>query len=146
MASFLYGNYKNLMLGNGTHTRPDLDTDIIKCGIISGSDYSELATHEDWADTGYSLDQCYNSEATQTLTSGNITIGVVADGVFDCSDIITFTAVAIVGAKVVDAVAHYRSGGTAATDTLICFHDGFSITPNSSDISVEYNVSGIFGL
>lgn len=146
MASFLYGNYKNLMLGNGTHTLPALDTDAIKVGIVSGADYSELATHEDWTDTGYTEDVCYNSEATQTLA--NKVVGTVTDGVFDNTADITFTAVSIDVAKDVDAIVHYAAiGAGATTDPLICFHDGFSaVTPNGGDIVIQYNASGIFGL
>lgn len=145
MASGLYVNYKNLMLGDDTaaHTLPDIDTDTIKVGIVSGADYTEnLTTNQDWADTTYALDTCYNSEATQTLSNKTITAGVV-DNTAD----ITFTAVAIDVAKDVDAIVHYRSGGTAATDTLICFHDGFSaVTPNGGDIVISYNASGIYAL
>jgi hypothetical protein len=142
MASLLYDNYVNLMLGNGTHALPDLDTDTIKVGIVSGSDYTESAAHQDWDDTGYALNTCYNSEATQTLANA-----VVASRVFDNTADITFTAVAIDAAKDVDAIVHYLSSGVVTTDTLICFHDGFSaVTPNGGDIVVAYNASGIFGI
>lgn len=144
--SALYDNYKLHMLGAAAaaHTFPDLDTDSIKVGIVSGSDYVEnLATHQDWSDTTYALDTCYNSEPTQTLA--NVSIG--ATGVFDNTADITFTAVAIDVAKVVDAIVHYRSGGVVTTDTLICLHDGFTlVTPNGGDIVIQYNASGIFGV
>ena len=87
---------------------------------------------------------CYNSEATQTLANITITAGVV-DNTAD----ITFTAVAIDGAKTVDAIVHYRSGGTAATDALITIHDAFvggAVTPNGGDIVIAYHASGIFSL
>lgn len=146
MASGLYDNYKIHMLGSDSaaHTFPDLDTDTIKVGIVSGADYAEnLTTDQDWADTGYALDTCYNSEATQTLANVNIS----ATGVFDNTADITFTAVSIDGVKDVDAIAHYRSGGTVTTDTLICFHDGFAaVTPNGGDIVIQYNASGIFAV
>ena len=144
--SGLYVNYKNLLLGNGVHTIPDMDTDTIKVGIVdTGTDYTpNLATDQDWVDTGYTLDVCYNSEATQTLANKTITAGV-----FDNTADITFTAVAIDGAKTVDAIVHYRSGGVAATDALITIHDAFvggAVTPNGGDIVVAYNASGIFAL
>ena len=143
MASLLYDNYVNLMLGNGTHALPDLDTDTIKVGIVSGADYSENgSTDQDWNDTGYALDTCYNSEATQTLANT-----VVANRVFDNTADITFTAVAIDVAKDVDAIVHYLSSGVITTDALICFHDGFAaVTPNGGDIVIAYNASGIFGI
>ena len=145
MASGLYVNYKNLMLGldSAAHTVADWDTDSIDCAIVSGADYTEnLSTHQDWNDTGYALDTCYNSEATQTLANVTITAGVV-DNTAD----ITFTAVAIDGAKDVDALVHFRSTGVVTTDTLLTFHDQFTaVTPNGGDIVVAYNASGIFGL
>jgi len=144
MASFLYDNYANLMLGNGVHSLPDLDTDTIKVGIVSGSDYTENgATDQDWDDVGlYALDTCYNSEATITLANK-----VVANRVFDNTADITFTAVAIDAAKDVDAVVHYKSTGVITTDPLICFHDGFTpVTPNGGDIVIAYHASGIFGI
>jgi len=146
MASGLYVNYKNLMLGDDSaaHTLPDLDTNTINVGIVSGADYTEnLSTDQDWTDTGYAEDTCYNSEAAQTLSNKTISAGV-----FDNTADITFTAVAIDGAKDVDAIVHYAATGAgASTDPLICFHDGFSaVTPNGGDIVIAYNASGIFAL
>lgn len=144
MASGLYVNYKNLLLGNGIHAIPDMDTDTIKVGIVSGSDYTEnLSTDQDWNDVGtYGLDTCYNTEATIALANK-----VVSAGVFDNTADITFTGVALDAAKVVDAVVHYKSTGVVTTDPLICFHDGFTaVTPNGGDIVIAYHASGIFGL
>ena len=144
MASFLYNNFLDHCLGKdaAVGTRPDLDTNTIKVGIASGADYTESAAHDTWDDVGaYTLDACYNSEPTQTLGAKTIT-----DGVFDNTADITFTAVATTGNNV-DALVHYLSTGVITTDTLICFHDGFTaVTPNGGDIVVQYNVSGIFGL
>ena len=146
MASGLYVNYKNRMLGDDTaaHGLADWDTSTIKVGIVSGADYTEnLSTDQDWDDVGtYALDTCYNSEPTQTL--GDVAI---AAGVVDNDADITFTAVAIDGAKDVDAVVHYLSTATIGTDALLTFHDGFSaVTPNGGDIVLQYHTSGIFGL
>ena len=147
--SGIYTNMFDLWLGKdaAAHTVADMDTDTIKVGIAdTGTDYTtpNLTTDQDWADTGYTLDVCYNGEATQTLSNITITAGVV-DNTAD----ITFTAVAIDGAKTVDAIVHYRSGGTAATDALITVHDAFvggAVTPNGGDIVIAYHASGIFSL
>lgn len=148
MASFLYDNYCNLMLGNGTHTLPDLSANAIRVGIVSGADYTESqTTDQDWADVGtYTEDVCYNSEATQVLA--NKDVGTTTPRVFDNTADITFSAVAIDGAKDVDAIVHYAATGTDLNDDpLICFHDGFSaVTPNGGDIVISYNASGIFAL
>lgn len=147
MASFLYDNYCNLMLGNGTHTLPNLSSNEIRVGIVSGSDYTESqATHQDWSDTTYAEDTCYNSESTQILA--NKDVGTTTARVFDNTADITFTGVSQDAAKVVDGLVHYAAIGAGATDDpVICFHDGFSpITPNGGDIIIAYHASGIFGL
>lgn len=145
MASFLYTNFLDHCLGKtaAVGTRPDIDTDSIRVGIVSGADYSEAVANDTWDDVGaYTLNACYNGEATQTLA--DIAIN---DGVLDNTQDITFTGVAIDGVKDVDAIVHYLATGVIGNDTLICFHDGFTpVTPNGGDIVVQYNVSGIFSL
>lgn len=142
MADGLYDDYVESCMGNPTHSVSDLDTDTIHCGIASGSDYTEnLTTDQDWADTGYALNQCYNAEATQAMT---ITIGSPAARTCDSTDD-TFTAVAQDAAKIVDAVVMYKVAGTAAISPLIAFWDtGISVTPNGGDIVVSWNASGLF--
>ena len=149
--SGIYTNCFDLWLGKdaAAHTVPDMDTDTIKVGIVdTGTDYTggdaNLTTDQDWADTGYATDTCYSSETTQTLGAITITAGVV-DNTAD----ITFAGVAIVGAQTVDAIVHYRSGGTDTTDALISFHNAFvggAVTPNGGDIVIAYHGSGIFSL
>lgn len=144
MASFLYNNFLDHCLGKGAAvgTRPDLDTDAIRVGIASGADYTESAAHDTWDDVGaYTLNACYNSEATQILSNKTIT-----DGVFDNTADITFTSVSTTGNNV-DALVHYLATGVIGDDTLLCFHDGFTpVTPNGGDIVVQYHASGIFSL
>jgi len=147
--SFLYDNYANLMLGAGTHTLPDLTTDTINVGIVDTStDYTtpSQTADQDWADTGYAEDTCYNSEAVQTLS--NKDVGSTTPRVFDNTANITFTAVAIDGSKTVDSIVHYAAiGADSTSDPLMTLHNGFSaVTPNGGDIIISYNASGIFGL
>jgi len=146
--SGIYTNMFDLWLGKdaAVHTAADMDTDTIKVGIAdTGTDYTpNLTSDQDWADTSYATDVCYNGEATQTLSNITITAGVI-DNTAD----ITFSAVAIDGAKTVDAIVHYRSGGTDTTDGLITVHDSFvggAVTPNGGDIVIAYHASGIFSL
>lgn len=147
MASALFTNFLDHCLGQdaATGTRPDLDTGTIKVGIVnSTTDWSPTAaTDTTWNDAGaYTLDAGYNSEANQTLSNK-----VILNGNFDNTADITFTAVAIDGAKTVDVVAHYLSTGVITTDTLLCFHDAFTpVTPNGGDIVIAYHGSGIFSL
>lgn len=142
MASFLYDNYCNLMLGNGVHTLPDLDTDLIKVTLVNGTtDYTESqTTHQDFADV-----TDYLNVTPQTL--GNKDVGTTTPRVFDNTADITFTSVAIDGTKVVDGIVHFYDSTVASTSTLMTFHDGFSaVTPNGGDIVIQYHASGIFGL
>lgn len=143
MADGLYDDYVESSMGAGAHSFSDLPVDTIHGGIISGSDYTEnLTTDQDWADTGYAANTCYNSEPTQAL--GTKTVGVVAARTFDAGDI-TFTAVAQDLAKIVDAVAVFKTTGVATTSPLIAFWDtGISVTPNGGDIVVQWNASGLF--
>jgi len=148
MANALYTDFKVSALSDtdGAHRTTDLAADEIRVGLVNlGTDYTYGAAHQDWADIGaYGEDACYNGIATEILTAGNIT---VTAGVFDCTDDITFADVSIDGAKDVDAIVHYAATGTNLNDDpLICYHDGFSVTPNDGKIIVQYHSSGIFAL
>ena len=146
--SALYTNYLNLCLGDDTaaHGFVDIDTDTIKVGIVdTGTDYSFSAAHQDWDDVGaYTLNASYNGETNQTLSNIAISSGAV-----DNTQDITFTGVAIDGAKTVDAIIHYKDSGVIGTSPLISFHNSFvggAVTPNGGDIVIAYNASGIFSL
>lgn len=153
--SGLYANYKALALGGGVHTLPDLTADEIRCGLANEStDYTtadayatELANDQDWDDidnAAYTRHVCYSTEPTIVLTSGNIS---TTDGVFDCTDDITFVGVALDPGKDVDVLLHYVTGAAITDDALICLHDQFTpVVPNGGDIVVQYHPSGIFAL
>ena len=151
--SGLYANYKAQTLGGGVHAFADLTTDAIRVGLVNEStDYTtadayatELAAHQDWDDIGlYARHLCYSSEPTIVLTSGNIT---TTDGIFDCTDDITFVGVVLDPGKDVDVLVHYKTGTVITDDSLICLHDQFTaVVPNGSDIVVQYNASGIFAI
>lgn len=143
MADGLYNDYVESSMGAGAHSFSDLLLDTIRSAIVSGSDYTEsLTAHQDYNDTGYGTNTCYNSEATQTL--GTKTVGSVAARTFDAADS-TFTAVAQDAAKIVDAVLIYKDSGTITTSPLIAFWDtGISVTPNGGDIVIQWNASGLF--
>lgn len=142
MANGLYDDYVESCMGAGAHSFSDLDTDTIHCGIASGSDYTEnLTTDQDWADTTYAANTCYNSEATQVMT---ITVGSPAARTCDSTDD-TFTAVAQDAAKIVDAVVMMKTTGVSTTSPLIAFWDaGISVTPNGGDINITWNAFGLF--
>ena len=140
MASQLYTNYLNLMLGpdKAAHTLPDLDTDLIKCALVNGTDdYTFSAADQDINDV-----TTYLGTTDQMLSNKTIVAGV-----FDNTADLTFASVAIDVAKVVDVLVHYYDTTVATTSPLICYHDAFTpVTPNGGNITVAYNASGIFAL
>jgi hypothetical protein len=68
------------------------------------------------------------------------------NGVFDAADV-TFTAVT--GASI-EALIIWIDTGSNATSPLVAYIDtsvtGLPVTPNGGDISITWNVSGIFSL
>ena len=141
MASQLYTDYKESCLGGGAHSFADLTqagADTIKVAVVNGvTDYSFSAAHQDFADIAD-----YLATTPQTLGAKTVT-----NGVFDNTADITFTSVAVDGAKVIDVLIHYKDSGTPATSPLICYHDAFTpVTPNGGNIVIQYNGSGIFEL
>ena len=148
MTTGIYDNCFDLWFGGDApeHTRPALSSDTIKVGIVNTStDYTPvLATDQDWADVYPVVNECYGTEATQTLSAKTASAGV-----FDNTADITFPDVAIDGTKDVDAIVHYRSGGVVSVEALISVHGSFvggAVTPNGGSIVIAYDGSGILAL
>lgn len=136
MADALYNKAKESFLSQNPSI--DLDTDLIKMvPVNTGTDYTFSAAHQYLTDI-----TAYSGATAQTLSNKTVT-----DGVFDNTADITFTALAIDGAKTVDAFVIYYDTTVAATSPLIAYWDTFSaITPNGTDVVVTPNVSGLFAL
>lgn len=133
MASALYPSFKEGLL-NKEH---DLDTDVIKVMLISTSDEPSYTSTDsvltDIAGGPYGASTAETIPATISIT----------DGVFDGGDV-TFSSVAIDGAKDVDVLILYND--THASDALIAWIDGFSaVTPNGGDITITWGAN-IFSL
>lgn len=136
MANALYANYKNLIIGNGTHGFVDLDTDTINVALIDTGTYTvALATHQDHADLS-GIVGTPGALASKTA-------GTVAAGTFDAADI-TFTAVT---GNSVEAYVVYKDSGTSSTSALVAYFDtassGLPVTPNGGNIVIAHNASGI---
>lgn len=139
MANALFANFKNLMLGGGTHTLPNLSSATIEVSLIDAADVTvNVATHQDEADITAGI--------VANVALGSKTIGTVAAGVFDAADS-TFTSVT--GDQSENLVIH-KGAGTASSDPLIAFFDTFTsgmpVTPNGGNITVTWNASGIIVL
>ena len=105
------------------------NSDNIKVVLVD-SGYSEnLASHQFLSDI---------SVGDRVATSPNLTGKSTTAGVADAADV-TFSAVS--GSPIV-AMVIYKDTGSAATSPLIAFIDtatGLSLTPNGSDIEVQWD-------
>ena len=129
MASALYDSYKQDLLDRVAGV--DYDSNNIQCLLGDQTDYIWDAAH-DFRDDSTGL----NSLAVAVAADANFASKTVTDGVADAADL-TYTSVTGDG---VDFLAIYKNVGTAATDDLIAYIDGFSaVTPNGGDITVTWD-------
>jgi len=136
MANQLYDNYRNLIIGNGTHTLPDPDTDTLRANLIDAGVYTlDIAADLDEAD----LAGVINEATLTTVTSGSVGVGVV-----DCDDIV-FTAVT--GAES-EYIVIFQDTGTNTTSPLMAIFDttntGLPVTPSGGNITAIVNASGLW--
>lgn len=137
MADYIYNAAKESFLDQNPSL--DLDTNTIKVGIYSTSDYTNAATHTNFATNAFTN---YGASTDQTLSSKTVT-----DGTFDDGGTVTFSSLAQDAAKTIDGLIIYQDGGTDATRYYIAHIDSFtSVTPNGGDITITWNASGIFAL
>jgi len=133
MANALYDKYKKLALDADL----DLLVDNIKCVLVDTATYTVNLATDDF------LDDIPAGE--RVATSGNMTTKTTTDGTFD-ADNITFSSVT---GDVSEALVIYKDTGTASTSPLIAYIDtatGLPVTPNSGDITITWNASGIFDI
>lgn len=135
MASFLYPKFKEALLKADL----DVEADNIKVVLVDVADYTASTAHDFLDDV---------PSGARVATSPNLTGKTVVNGVFDAADT-TFTGVT---GDPSEALIIYRDTGVAATSNLILYIDTVSgpasltVTPNSGDIVVTWNPSGIFAL
>jgi hypothetical protein len=136
MANAIYSKYKEACMKGSANI--DLDTGTVKAALVDTGTYTFSDAHE------------FLSSLTGVVgtaqTIGNTTVGVVAAAVFD-GDNVTYTAVSGASAE---AIVIYIDTGVAGTSRLVTYLDtgvtGLPVTPNSGDISITWNASGIFKL
>jgi hypothetical protein len=139
MANALYNNYKNQLLGGGSHGMVNLSSDTISVYLIDTANYTvNLGSNNNASQIGASA-------KVATATLGSKTVGTVAPGVFDAADT-TFTAVS---GDQSEALVIWKDSGSQATSPLLVYFDTFAsgmpVTPNGGDITIVWNASGIFG-
>jgi hypothetical protein len=132
-----YVNAKNLMLGNGTHTLIDWDTDTIKVCLVDSADYTvNLSSHQDIADVA----------AGARVSTATLAGKAISAGVFDCTD----PSFSTVTGDQSEALVFWKDSGVESTSTLGLYIDtvtsGLPVTPNGGNITVTINASGLFTL
>jgi len=170
MADTLYPKFKkNLLWANTDIGNLDGATNV-RIALVAGVQAGDVTTaitydaaDETWADlTSQAIGLANNAQA---ISNGVVSIHTLTDvalntanGVFDASNV-TFTTVAAfdggggAGTGVANAVVIFLEGGTAAASPLIAWLDdagtaitGLAVTPNDTDINLNFSDSGIFEL
>jgi len=108
----------------------DISVDTIKVRLVRTSAYTLSQAH-DFADD------------LPAAIVGDVTLGskAVSDGTFDAADAV-FSAVPAGAA--IDALVIYKDTGAAATSPLIAYIDGFTVTPNGGDITIQWQATSPF--
>ena len=136
MANAIYSKYKEACMKGSANI--DIDTGTVKAALVDTGTYTFSDAHE--------FLSSLSGVVGTAQTIGNTTVGVVAAAVFD-GDNVTYTAVSGASAE---AIVIYIDTGVAGTSRLVAYLDtgvtGLPVTPNSGDISVTWNASGIFKL
>jgi len=134
MASSLYKPWKQKLLQGTTSS---FLTGDVRAILVDTNTYSFLDTHE------------FANTLTGTAgTAVSLTGKSYTNGVFR-ADNIPFAAVPTgtgPGAQLEAVVLYVWTGGSLATSPLVAYFDGITVTPNGGDITVNWNVNGIFSL
>jgi len=138
MANALYPPWKQSLLAGDTNADLDNDTatDGPYCWLIDTGTYTYSSAHQ------------FVSSLTGTVgTEQRLTGPTVTSGTFDGSDL-TYTAVS--GNSVEALVIGRKNSGANTTWRLVAYIDtsvtGLPVTPNSGNITVTWNASGVFTL
>jgi hypothetical protein len=128
MAAALYPSFKKLLLDGDI----DLLTDTIRVVLIDTGTYTFSAAHDFYADLTGVVGTESGALANKTTTAG----------VFDADNPVCPS----VSGATVEAIVVFKDTGNPATDPLIAFIDGLTLTPDGNNVNVNFNASGIFAL
>lgn len=143
MANAIYPKYKESLISGSTDI--SLTGTNVKVSLINTA-----LTPYDVSHTFYSdLDDVTDQGVLSTITIGNTTVvGGLFDGddvIFPASDLAPRVPVATGNALLI-----WIDTGDEATSRLVAFLDtsvsGLPVSPNNSNIEIEWNASGIFQL
>lgn len=134
MANALYPLWKQEVIKATANTAL---TGVVKVALVDTGVYVYSAAH-----------QFFSSVTGVAGTPVVLGTKTFANGIFKTADS-TFTAVSN-GSVTCEALIIYIDTGTAATSTLVAYMDtgitNMPVTPNGGDITVTWNVTGIFAL
>ena len=133
MANAMYPLYKQALLDGSANT--DINDLTVKVALVDTGVYTYSAAHE------------FLTSLTGVVgTAQTIAATTVANGLFD-GDNVTYSGVT---GNSVEALVIYIDTTVAATSRLVAYIDsgviGLPVTPNGGDITVTWNVSGVFQL
>jgi len=133
MANAIYPKYKEAILQSAANS--NMSSGTVKVALVDTGTYTYSAAHE-----------FLSSLSGRVGTDQTIGTKTFTNGVFDGADV-TFTGVS---GNSAEALVIYIDTTVAGTSRLIAYLDtnvtGLPVTPNSGDISITWNASGIFAL
>lgn len=130
MASALYPKFKEQIQQAGIN----MSTADIRAMFIDTDDYTYDSTDEFIADI--------IAAARGPASDAGLTGKTFTNGVFDADNSLCSSA----SGDVSEAVVVYVHTGNVATDRLIAFIDGISVTFNGGDVTIVWDASGIYAL
>lgn len=108
----------------------NLASDTIKTRLVRTSAYTFSQTHD-----------FLNDLPAAIVTDVTLGSKSISNGTFDAADAV-FTAVP--SGAAIDALVIYKDTGTGTTSNLIAYIDGFSVTPNGGDITIQWQATSPF--
>ncbi len=139
MANALYPKWKEQLLQFTANN--NLSAGTVKCALVDTGVYTYNATHQFYDEAGSNDVLAATVGTPQTIGSKTF-----LSGLFDGSNL---TFASVVG-NTVEALVIYIDTGSNTTSPLVAYIDtgvtNLPVTPNGGDISVTWNVSGIFNL
>jgi hypothetical protein len=138
MADACYDEFRDGILGNGTHAQPDLDTNDIRVGLRDeGVTAVNLSTQIDLADVSSA-----HVDSSDALASK--TVGTAGVGAFDHAD----ETISAVSGATVESLDYYDfATATNSTSPLLWNLDswtGLPLTPNGGDVILAPAAGGVF--
>lgn len=139
MANLIYNSFKRDIM-NGSI---DLDTDTIKCMLVTSS-YTPVNTHDKRDDVTNEVSGAGYTTGGATLASVTVSVDNTDDeGVFDAAD--TAWTSSTITAR--GAVLYKSRGGASSADELIAYIDfGSDQISTSGTFTIQWNAEGILNL